>query len=102
MRHWAVKVFAELTMLAGFLLMVPGLIFAVVLFTHYGDPGTDANRQLAAIAAAVAAFLVGLPLMALGQLLLCIVAIEKNTNSTASFLETIANRNDSGQATPAQ
>jgi hypothetical protein len=40
--------------------------------------------------------------MALGQLLLCIVSIDKNTNSAASFLETIANRDNGGQATSAR
>jgi hypothetical protein len=85
-RFWALRFFAELTAVVGFCVMVPGIIAAVLMI----DNGISLNSppvQLVGFAVAIVAVLSGIPLIAFSQLMLCIVAIERNTDDAANYLK---------------
>jgi hypothetical protein len=46
--------------------------------------------QLAGFTVAVVAVLSGIPLIAFSQLMLCVVAIERNTDDAANYLKTMS------------
>jgi len=88
-RFLALRFFAEMTVIAGFFLMVPGIIAAILILEN----GANLNSPptvLVGFAVAVGAVLLGIPVVAFGQLLLCVVAIARNTDDAANSLKTIA------------
>jgi hypothetical protein len=87
-RFLALRFFAGMTVIAGFCLMVPGTIAAILILNN----GANLNSPpivLAGFAVAVGAVLLGIPVVAFGQLLLCVVAIARNTDDAADSLKTI-------------
>jgi len=83
------RFFAELTAVVGFCIMVPGIIAAVLMLQN----GINLNSppvQLAGFTVAVVAVLSGIPLIAFSQLMLCVVAIERNTDDAANYLKTMS------------
>jgi hypothetical protein len=88
-RFWALRFFAELTAVVGFCVMVPGIIVAVLMLQN-GFNLNSPPLQLAAFGVAIVAVLSGIPLIAFSQLMLCVVAIERNTDDAANYLKTMS------------
>jgi len=90
-RFLVLRIFAGLTVLCGFCLMLPGIIAAVLII----DNGANLNSPptvLAGLAVAACAVLLGIPLIAFGELIQCIVQIERNTAATAHNTKIIAEK----------